>query len=175
MFKVHGHSMNDLCARQQLSSPTASHTWIWLQGATEFLSVMGTIFHCWDWAPTGTLGRWEEYNVCVGRFVGELRLFCDCFTRRTAGDTRCDWLNINRRFERLCTMWIIFQKGNAYFCKLQHNSIKSGLNNICFFCGFPTDTQRHGTWVCQAGDRCGLQALRWGFGVFQWARSGSSH
>lgn len=47
-----------------------------------------------------------------------------------------------------------------------------------FFVCFPwilIDTQRHGPWLCQAGHRCGLQALWRRIGLFQWARSGSSH
>lgn len=40
---------------------------------------------------------------------------------------------------------------------------------------FLTDTQRHSVKQCEACNRCGVQTFWWGFGVFQWARSRSSH
>lgn len=55
-------------------------------------------------------------------------------------------------------------------CSLKKNQIKC-IFSVIFF----KDTQRHCIGLCQAGHRCGLQALWWGVGIFQRAWSGSSH
>ena len=52
-------SLNKLPIRLAMENFSLS-SWIWLQRTTVSLLVMGTVFHCWDWAPMGTLERWEE-------------------------------------------------------------------------------------------------------------------